>query len=637
MLLALSACGGGGAAGGTSSASSASASSVSSSSSSVSSSAASLSGVAATGAAIAGRIYLKDAAGHELFVDTLDGNYSFVLTGLTPPYMLKAQWVIGGVTHTLYSFSPSSGRANITPLTQMIVAAAAGTDVLDPVYAIGNPATFATLSSALPTATAQLQQSLKPLLTHYSAQSIDPITGNFAADHTGMDALLDSISVNYLSGSVIVADKTSGAAVLEAPVNNFAHALAMPEWAAADAAIANDPDVAVDANGKGLVVWSEQVGANYVIRARFLTGTDAPAVTLSNAGNAGLPRIALDSAGDAIVVWTQDLGSRNEIWASRYAVASATWSTPVQVSSASAIADANVPDIAADGAGNAIVIWHQGDGRTNHFDVWSARYAMGSNSWVAPVMISDGVNSAYNPHVAVNASGQGILAWEHEQDDGTMISNGPKDITARTATTAGVMGSSVRLNAVAGNIDNVYGQIAVAMNSTGGGGVLWVQSSGVLPYVIQAAMYSGSSWQASSVITNNVLDNNYGPHLAFDGAGNAIAVWQQQTGTGAYGGTNRYVVGTGWGTSGQLADQSLGDTYDTRIAVDAAGNATAVWYRWGTSSIDVMLDRYLVGSGWGTAQVLSPTPTSGTFNYPVPRVATNASGLMLAIWGTDSY
>jgi hypothetical protein len=638
MLMALSACGGGGgASSATSSTSSSSTSSAGSSSSSVSSSAASLSGVAATGAAIAGRIYLKDAAGHELFVDTLDGSYSFVLTGLTPPYMLKAQWVVSGVTHTLYSFSPSSGHANITPLTQMIVAAAAGTDSLDPVYAAGSPSTFATVSSALPTATAQLQQSLKPLLTHYSSQSIDPITGSFTADHTGMDALLDNITVNYLSGSVTVADKTSGATVLEAPVSNFAHALAMPEWSATDASIANDPDVAVDASGKGLVVWSEQIGAHYFIRARFLTGTGASAVTLSNAGDAGIPRIALDTAGDAIVVWTQDLGSRNEIWASRYAVTSATWSTPVQISSASAVADANVPDVAADGAGNAIVTWHQGDGRTNHFDVWSARYAVSSNTWIAPVMISDGVNSAYNPHVAANASGQGILAWEHEQDDGTTISNGPKDISARTITTAGVMGAPTMLNAVPGNIDNVYGQIAVAMNSTGGGGVLWVQTSGVLPFVIHAAMYSGSSWQTSRVITSNVLDNNYGPHLAFDAAGNAIAVWQQQTGTGAYGGTNRYVAGVGWGTSGQLADQSLGDTYDTRIAVDAAGNATAVWYRWGTSGIDVMLERYLVGSGWGTAQVLSPTPTVGTTNYPVPRVATNPTGLMLAIWGTDSY
>ncbi|MDB5814321.1 MAG: pgcA [Rhodocyclales bacterium] len=623
MLLVLSACGGGGGGGG--------------SGGSVSAPAASLSGLAASGDAIVGRIYIKDAAGHEHFVDTLDGNYAFTLTGLTPPYMLKAQWVISGVTHTLYSFSASSGHANITPLTHMIVAAAAGTDTLDPIYAAGNPATFATLSGALPAATANLQQSLKPLLNHYSASSIDPITGSFAANHTGMDALLDSVTVTYLAGTVTVADNTSGATVLDAPVANFSHALAMPEWTAADAAIANDPDVAVDSNGTGLVVWSEQIGANYVIRARFLTGTGAPAVTLSNAGNAGLPRIALDSAGNAIVVWTQDLGSRNEIWASRYVVASTTWSTPVQISSASAVADANVPDIAADSAGNAIVIWHQGDGRTNHFDVWSARYAVSSNTWVAPVMISDGVNSAYNPHLAVNTSGQGILAWEHEQDDGTTVSNGPKDISARTVTTAGVMGATTMLNAVPGNIDNVYGQIAVAMNSSGGGGVLWVQTSGVLPFVIHAAMYSGTSWQASSVITNNVLDNNYGPHLAFDAAGNAIAVWQQQTGVGAYGGTNRYVAGVGWGTSGQFVDASLGDTYDIRIAVDAAGNATAVWYRWGLSGIDVMLNRYLVGSGWGTARVLSPTTTVGTFTYPVPRVATNASGLTLAIWGVDSY
>ncbi|HEX5126275.1 MAG TPA: hypothetical protein VFW00_06015, partial [Rhodocyclaceae bacterium] len=569
MSLALIACGGGGGGGG----------------SGAVAGAGSVSGVAATGAAIAGRIYLKDTAGHEKFVDTLDGTYTFSLASLTAPFMLKAQWVVSGVTHTLYSFAPASGTANITPLTNMIVADAAGTDVLDPIYAAGNSTVFAAVASALPGATTDLQTSLKPLLTHYAAFNIDPIYGSFAANHTGMDALLDSITVNDVSGTVTVADKTTGSTVMEAPANNLAHALAMPEWTAQDAAVANDPDVAVDANGMGLVVWSENIGGHYFIRAKFLAGTGA-AVTLSNAGDSTLPRVAFDGAGDAVVVWAQYAGSRNEIWASRYNVTTGLWSTPVRVSSAAAVDSAYVPDIAVDNAGNALVVWHQGDGRVNHFDAWSARYSATLNSWATPAMASDGVNSGYDVRVAVNASGQGLVAWELEQGDGTTVSNGPKDIWARTATTAGVWGTSTKLNAVSGNIDVVYGQIAVAVNSAGSGGVLWVQSSGVLPFVIHAAMYAGS-WQTSAVITNNVLDNSYGPHLAFDTAGNAVAVWQQQTGSSAYGGTNRYVAGVGWGTSGQFVDDSLGDTYDTRIAVDDAGNATAVWYRWGPSGLDV--------------------------------------------------
>jgi hypothetical protein len=93
----------------------------------------------------------------------------------------------------------------------------------------------------------------------------------------------------------------------------------------------------------------------------------------------------------------------------------------------------------------------------------------------------------------------------------------------------------------------------------------------------------------------------------------------------------------GWGTSTQFVDDTLGDTYDARVAVDGAGNATAVWYRWGSSGIDVMLNRYAVGSGWGAASVLSATSTNGSVSYPVPRIATNTAGMMVSIWGVDSY
>jgi hypothetical protein len=350
--------------------------------------------------------------------------------------------------------------------------------------------------------------------------------------------------------------------------------------------------------------------------------------------------VAFDGNGNAIVVWTQDLASHNEIWASRFNAAGASWSAPTQLSAPGAGAwfSAYVPDLAVDSAGNAIVGWYQGDGRNNHFDVWFARYQVSGASWSAAAMISDGVNSAYLPRVAVNAAGNGLFAWQQEQGDGTTVSNAPKDIRARTVTTAGVWGNSTRINAVAGNVDDVYGQIAVAANATGGGAVLWVQRSGILPYVIHAAVYAGG-WQASASITQNALDNCYGPQLSFDASGNAIAVWQQQTGTGAFGGFNRYVAGTGWGTSGQFVDTALGDTYDPHVAVDAAGNATVTWYRWDSAfgTMDVMLNRYTVGTGWGTAQVSNATSFDGSLSYVVPRVASNAAGQTIAVWGVDTY
>ncbi len=155
-----------------------------------------LSGVAATGGPIAGRISLKDAAGTEQSVDTADGRFTFVVTDLSPPFMLKAGWTSAGLTQTLYSFSAATvgGIANITPLTQMAVASAARTTALDAVYDTGSAAAFAAIAVALPTAIAQVESSLAPLLAEHGAAAIDPVSGAFAADHTGMDGLLDAIA-----------------------------------------------------------------------------------------------------------------------------------------------------------------------------------------------------------------------------------------------------------------------------------------------------------------------------------------------------------------------------------------------------------------------------------------------------------
>lgn len=601
------------------------------------SSSATLSGVAATGSAIVGRIYLKDAASHEQFVDTTNGSYTFSLTGVTSPYMLKAEWVANGTTKTLYSFASSSGTANITPLTNMAVIAAAAGVTLDSIYAAPSTNAYGSIATALPAAITDLQKALAPLLAKYSSSTLNPITGVFAPDHTGMDALLDSVRIAYQSGDVTVTDTASGAIVLDAPSGDISHGLTVADWSANDAMIANDPDVAVDVSGKDLVVWSEQVASKYVIRARFMTGTSASAVTISTSGDSSLPRVAYDGSGNATAVWAQYENNRNDIWTSHFVAANNTWSGPSRISTANAVDSAYVPDIAVDGTGNAIVTWHQGDGRTNHFDAWSARYVASSNAWGAPALISDGINSAYDCRVAVNVAGQGIIAWEQGQGDGTTVSNGPKDIWGRSVGSAGTLGTSIRLNAVAGNVNGVYGQVAVAVDSNGNGAALWVQSGTGQPFVIQAAMYSASSgWQASAVITNNVLESSYGPHLAFDSAGNAIAVWQQQDGFTAFGGTNRYVAGVGWGVSGTFASSALGDVYDPRVAMDGAGNATVVWYQTEQAGTNVRINRYLVGSGWGAPVILSTTSTDGMSTYPVPRVAANVAGQAIAVWGIDS-
>ena len=251
-------------------------------------------------------------------------------------------------------------------------------------------------------------------------------------------------------------------------------------------------------------------------------------------------------------------------------------------------------------------------------------------------MVSDGLHTAYLPRVALNASGQGMLAWVQGQDDGSS-STGPADVWARSIGSTGTLGSRRQINAVGGQTDDLYGQLDLAVDLAGNAMLLWVQTAHPLGYVIHAARYDAMlGWQADEVISHHVLDNNYGPHVAFDDAGNAIAVWEQQTGAGSYAAANRYVAGTGWGDSVALADQTDYGAHDVRVAVDGQGNGIAIWYQSTPTSDAVMFARWQGGTAWSSATVFSDAATAGTMGHPVPRVVSNRAGQSLAAWGVDS-
>ena len=596
-----------------------------------------LSGVAATGGPIAGRIFLKDSAGHEQFVDSSDGRFAFTLDGLVPPLMLKAQWTAAGVTSTLYSFAATAdgGVVNITPLTHLAVVDAAATSALDALYDTGSAASFSAIAAALPAARLAVEDAFAPRFAQAGVAAVDPFSTAFAPDHSGVDAVLDGIAINYAGASVTVCDAASGALVLDGAVGDLAHAMSVPRWSASDAAVAADPEIAIAGNGAALVVWSEVINGHSVVRARDV---DAGAtVSLSNAGDAGLAKVAFDAAGNAVAVWTQYENNRNDIWSSRFVAAGGSWSTPLRISPPNAVADANVPDLGVDAAGNAIAVWHQGDGRNNHFDVWSARFSAAGGAWSAPALVSDGVASAFNPRIAVNAAGVGAVAWSQSQGDGSTVSSQAQDIWARRVDSAGVFSTATRLDAVGGDVDGYYGQIALAVDASGNGLALWVQGSGSLPFVIHAARLSASNgWLGDVVLNPAAIEESYSPQLGLDAAGNAVVVWQQQTGIGAYGAFARFDAATGsWSAPASFGGDIAGDVYDPHVAVDGAGNATAVWYQLSGDTVSVLSSRSLAGGAWSPSGVLDVSTVG--LSYPVPRVAANGAGRTLALWGLDSY
>ena len=100
-----------------------------------------LSGTAAAGAAIIGQVTVKGSAGNT--TSTLieaNGNYNVDVSGLTAPYILRAEGTVGGKAYTLHSYAEEAdigATVNITPFTDLIVSNAAG-QIASAFYDSGN-------------------------------------------------------------------------------------------------------------------------------------------------------------------------------------------------------------------------------------------------------------------------------------------------------------------------------------------------------------------------------------------------------------------------------------------------------------------------------------------------------------------
>ncbi len=165
-----------------------------------------ISGTAATGAPITGKVVAVDATGKVFGATTAaQGAYTINVAGGTPPFILSVVGTSGGKLVTLNSVARGANQtANITPLTDLIVSTAAGqpggaalASLCAPTVTPGCSTALANAASGtrIASAVAAVSQMVAPLNT----TNVDPMNGQFAADGTGMDGVLDKILVSPAS------------------------------------------------------------------------------------------------------------------------------------------------------------------------------------------------------------------------------------------------------------------------------------------------------------------------------------------------------------------------------------------------------------------------------------------------------
>jgi hypothetical protein len=281
-----------------------------------------------------------------------------------------------------------------------------------------------------------------------------------------------------------------------------------------------------------------------------LTVTPAPAaakawgtaalIETDNAGEARDAQVAVNAGGQAVAVWQQSDGTSINIYANRYTPA-AGWGTPQRISPV-VLETSQAAQVAIDSAGNAIAVWTMSNFAqgTTSANIWASRYTP-QGGWGSAVLIEGGLGDAGNPQIAIDGGGNAIAVfWQHEGGHVSIVAN-------RYVSGAGWGTAS----AIETDGSGDTGTPQIAMDAAGNAMVVWGWASADaalrlqrLGQPVHAGLGLGQRWADRQP---QRLDPNPNPHVALDGAGNAIAVWHRPDGSWDSIWSSRYVAGSGWG------------------------------------------------------------------------------------------
>jgi hypothetical protein len=389
----------------------------------------------------------------------------------------------------------------------------------------------------------------------------------------------------------------------------------------------------VNDTGHAISVWQQFDGTRTNTWAnRYVPGMGWETATLieTNDGPAGSPQVAVDGMGQAIALYSQRDGlGVLDIWAKRF-VPGVGWGGTARIEAGTG--DAVAPQIAMDDTGHAIAVWYQYQSDGSASEIWANRYVPGAG-WGTAVLIetSNTMGDARDPQVAMDDRGYAIAVWHHPRGVGA-----PSTVWANRYVPGTGWGTATPIETSSRPTEAPQ----VAMDSTGHAVAVWSQIDGPSNNAnIWANRYvPGTGWETATLIETDDVGPATAPQVAMDSTGHAVAVWSQldrdrldRTPDNSWGNiwANRYVPGTGWGTATVIETDNSGTANTPQVEMNGSGQALAVWSQSDGTRDNIWANRYVPGAGWDTAAPIEIENVGDAVN---PEVAINDTGQAMAVW-----
>jgi hypothetical protein len=342
-----------------------------------------------------------------------------------------------------------------------------------------------------------------------------------------------------------------------------------------------------------VVVWASgaQDGSGYGVFGQRYDASGAPLgsefrVNTNTTADQEDPAVAADPLGNFVVVWqsTGQDGSGDGIFGQRYDSSGAPIGPEFRVN-AYTTGSQTRPAVAADGAGDFVVVWQGGS--PFDYDVFGQRYAS-SGTPVGPefrvnTYVPGGPAAGPNASISSDSSGNFVVAWQGyygigisgQRYSNTGVPLGPEFVVVESCLPCSTLSPSV------------------ASDSAGNFVVVW---SSNYPYgpannAIAGQRYASSGAALGGKFQVSTYEAAYqtDPAVDTDASGNFVVVWASAGQDGSAGG----VFGRRYLDSGApLAPEFRVNSYTAQaqrwpsVAADPLGNFVVVWQSAGQDQSD---------------------------------------------------
>ncbi len=247
----------------------------------------------------------------------------------------------------------------------------------------------------------------------------------------------------------------------------------------------------------------------------------------------------------------------------------------------------------------------------------AAAPAAAAPAWLAPANLSDLGRDATEPQIAVDGVGGTVAAWARSNGSHTIIQ-------ATSRPPGGAWAAPTDLSAVGRNATEPQ----VAVDAAGDAVVVWARSDGAHTVIQGSTGSVGGGWAPGRDISDSERSATE-PQVAIDSGGRAVALWSRFDGSDDIVQAAALAPGTGSSWSQPIDLSAEGeDANEQQLAVDAGGDAVAVWSRLEGTDTIAQAALMPVGGGWQGAVDLSEAGGDAT----EPQVAVETGGSAVAVW-----